>query len=68
MAKAGAWFNEAHAISWDSGQRGETYWSGRIIGVAEYGINTANYPFVVRVASGFSRDLFVGFNVSLCIA
>ena len=64
MANAGAWYSKDHAISWDSGKTGGTHWAGRIIGVAEYNVNSASYPIVIKLITGTSRDIFVGFNVS----
>eukprot|EP00804_Cyclotella_cryptica_P000316 CCRYP_010238-RA/>CCRYP_010238-RA protein AED:0.34 eAED:0.34 QI:894/1/1/1/0.6/0.83/6/180/677 len=64
FAKAGAWYNDKpeHAISWDSGSKPGTSWSGRIIGVAEYDNNPGDHPIVIRIVTGTDRDLFLGFN------
>ncbi|KAL3805806.1 hypothetical protein HJC23_007767 [Cyclotella cryptica] len=62
LAKAGAWYSEDHAISWDSGKSGGSSWAGRIIGAAEYDVNSASFPIAIKLITGSSRDLFVGFN------
>ena len=62
IASSGAWFSQDHVITWDSGEEGGTQWSGRIIGVAEYDINSDNYPIVVKLLTASTRHLYIGFN------
>ncbi|KAL7485157.1 hypothetical protein ACHAW6_010765 [Cyclotella cf. meneghiniana] len=64
FASAGAWYNDKpeYTISWDSGSKPGTIWSGRIIGIAEYDNNPGDYPIAVRIVTGTDRDLFLGFN------
>lgn len=64
LAQAGAWYSKDHIIIYDSSKRGVSNWSGRLVGVAEYHINQANHPIVIKLVTGTSRDIFVGFNVS----
>lgn len=64
LQTSGAWYNDKpeYTISWDSGSKPGTIWSGRIIGVAEYDNNPGDYPIAVRIVTGTDRDLFLGFN------
>lgn len=49
-------------MTWNSGTSVYKQWSGRIIGVAQYDKNTANYPIVVKLETGTKQDWFIGFN------
>ncbi|KAL7509736.1 hypothetical protein ACHAXN_006705 [Cyclotella atomus] len=62
LAQAGAWFSKSHIATFDSGRKGGTHWTGRLFGAAEYDINTAGNPIAVKLVTGSSRDLFIGFN------
>jgi len=65
LARGGSnWYNEnnSNTIVWNSGTRGGTSWSGHIIGIADYQNNPNQRPVVVKLESGTSNDLFVGFN------
>lgn len=51
-----------HITSWDSGDKGGTSWSGRLIGVAEYDTNPNKLPIVLKLETGTDRNYFVGFK------
>ena len=53
------WYND-HRFA--TGVNGGTSWSGTIISISEYKNNPNSRPVVVKVESGQSTDLFVGFN------
>eukprot|EP01082_Thalassiosira_pseudonana_P009539 g8613.t1 g8613 contig3:495248-497968(-) len=59
-----SWYTDEpeHITSWDSGDKGGTSWSGRLIGVAEYDTNPNKLPIVLKLETGTDRDYFVGFN------
>ena len=64
-----SWYNENdhETITWDSGNNAGSYWSGTIIGIADYKNNPYDRPVVVKIESGTSDDLFVGFNRAIGI-
>ena len=47
---------------WNSGTHPGSQWFGSLIGVADYPNNPHSRPIVVKLESGTSNDLFVGFN------
>jgi hypothetical protein len=58
-----SWYTSDTAIAYfNSGTTGGTYWSGRLIGVADYGNNPDNYPIMVKLEVGGQSDYFVSFN------
>ncbi len=59
-----SWYNDNNYDTevWDSGKAGGTYWAGTILGIADYQNNPDARPVVVKIESGASQDLFVGFN------
>ena len=54
--------NDYDTIVWNSGTRPGSQWFGSLIGVADYHNNPHSRPIVVKLESGTSNDLFVGFN------
>lgn len=62
MTSGNSWYDINHAVTWNSGTTVYKQWSGRIIGVAQYDQNTANYPIVVKLETGTKQDWFIGFN------
>ena len=59
----GGWYNNSYDTkTWNTGVNGGTSWSGKIIGIADYTNNPNLRPVVVKIESGQSTDLFVGFN------
>lgn len=59
----GSWYNNSYDTkTWNTGVNGGTSWSGKIIGIADYTNNPNSSPVVVKIESGQSTDLFVGFN------
>jgi len=60
----GGWYND-HTYDtkrFATGVYGGTSWLGQIIGIADYKNNPNHRPVVVKIESGTSTDLFVGFN------
>ena len=59
-----SWYNDntAATVVWDSGTDGGTHWAGTILGIADYQNNPDSRPVVVKIESGTSEDLFIGFN------
>ena len=65
LSRNKAWYddNNFDVRVWNSGVTGETSWSGRIVGIADYEHPNRNeHPVVVKLESGTPRDLFLGFN------
>ncbi|KAL7552277.1 hypothetical protein ACHAWF_015504 [Thalassiosira exigua] len=63
LARGGlAWYNENSydTVVWNSNH--QSFWSGKIIGIADYKNNPNRLPVVVKLESGGPNDLFVGFN------
>lgn len=58
---ANGWYKGSIQV-WDSGTIGGTNWRGTIVGIADYENNPDSRPVVVKLESGTSTDLFVGFN------
>ena len=58
------WYSENNydTIVWNSGTHPGSQWFGSLIGVADYHNNPHSRPIVVKLESGTSNDLFVGFN------
>lgn len=42
--------------------RQQRTWTGTIVGIADYGNNPNEYPVVVKIETGTSKDQFIGFN------
>ena len=62
----GGWYND-HTYDtkkFATGVYGGTSWLGQIIGIADYKNNPNHRPVVVKIESGTSNDLFVGFNMA----
>jgi len=60
----GGWYND-HTYdtkTFATGVYGGTSWLGQIIGIDDYKNNPNHRPVVVKIESGTSTDLFVGFN------
>lgn len=65
IAKAGnGWYTDRDTDiqEWDSGIIGGTYWSGQLVGIAEYGIDPRDRPVVLKLETGTDTDLYIGFN------
>lgn len=62
---SGNWYDASRVSTWNPGASGST-WSGTLVGVAEYGQITngggGDRRLVLRIVSGGSTDLYVGFN------
>jgi hypothetical protein len=57
------WYTADTDIAYfNSGTAGGTSWSGRLIGVADYGNNPNKYPIMVKIEVGGASDYFVSFN------
>ena len=59
---SGGWYEDEHIQSWNSGTTGGTSWSGKIIGLADYGSNPNDLPFILKLETGTASDYFVSFN------
>lgn len=59
-----SWYNDHDhdVLVWDSSADPGTQWSGTIIGISDYENNPDARPVVVKLETGTSKDLFVGFN------
>ena len=62
IAAAGAWYDQKHTITWNSGTDSPKYWRGNLIGVADYANNPLDAALVVKLETGVDRAYFVGFN------
>lgn len=63
-AENGNWYRRNAVETWDSTQDGKR-WSGRLVGIAEYGAlpaNDVNSRVVLKLETGALEDLYVGFN------
>ncbi len=62
---SGNWYDASRVSTWNPGASG-SIWSGNLVGVAEYGQITngggGDRRLVLRIVSGGSTDLYVGFN------
>ena len=61
LSQQGSWYSN-RIVEWDSGSSGSKALTQRIVGVADYGNNPENLPVVVKLETGSSDDIFVGFN------
>lgn len=59
---SGGWYEDEHIQSWNSGTTGGTSWRGKIIGLADYGSNPNDLPFILKLETGTASDYFVSFN------
>jgi len=59
---SGGWYEDEHIKSWNSGTAGGTSWKGKIIGLADYGRNPNDLPFILKLETGTASDYFVSFN------
>lgn len=59
---SGGWYDDEHIQSWNSGTTGGTSWRGKIIGLADYGSNPNDLPFILKLETGTASDYFVSFN------
>jgi hypothetical protein len=60
IARQGAWYEEKYVKDLDT--REEPYWSGTLIGVAEYDKISDSDTVLLKIETGKSEDYFVAFN------
>ena len=60
IARQGAWYEEKYVKDLDT--RNEPYWSGTLIGVAEYDKISDGGTVLLKIETGKSEDYFVAFN------
>ena len=58
-----SWYTADTDIAFfNSGTTGGTSWSGRLIGMSDYGNNPYNHPIILKLETGTGSDYFVSFN------
>ena len=60
IAHQGAWYSKEYVKDLDPGK--EPYWSGRLIGVAEYDMISDGDTVLLKIETGKSEDYFLAFN------
>ena len=60
IAQQGAWYSKEYVKDLDPGK--EPYWSGRLIGVAEYDKISDGDTVLLKIETGSKDDFFVAFN------
>lgn len=58
---SGNWYDASRVSTWNAGGSGSV-WSGKLVGVAEYDNISVDGRLVLRIVTGGSTDLYVGFN------
>lgn len=61
LSQQGSWYSN-RIVTWNSGSSGSKALTQRMVGIADYGNNPDKLPVVVKLETGSSDDLFVGFN------
>jgi hypothetical protein len=49
-------------LTWESGKVDPKYWRVKLVGIADYNMMLPDAALVVKLETGFDKDLFVGFN------
>ena len=58
-----SWYTaDTDVAFFNSGTTGGTSWSGRLIGMSDYGNNPYNHPIILKLETGVGSDYFVSFN------
>ena len=61
LSQQGSWYHD-RVVTWDSGDSRPNVLVQNLVGIADYGNSPDNYAVVVKLETGTSTDLFVGFN------
>jgi len=58
-----SWYTaDTDVAFFNSGTTGGSFWSGRLIGMSDYGNNPYNHPIILKLETGTGSDYFVSFN------